>query len=281
MADRHIVTPNPFKEGDVTEWLQKFEICARANGWNAGVKAAKIPTLFEGLALMTYLEMSEDDKTDYDKIVLALTNEFVPAEARVQSLREFETRKQMPGESPHAYLFHLKKLLQTALPNLEEDTKETMLLQHFLDGIPKSIGQQLRAAPDIKTAHDAMLRARLLSAHADEVSQSAAVMPSRVPVGDEVIQRMDKLELMMTQLLEEQTLPETNAAVSQTPGRGRPTQRNDDQRSRRCYRCGRLGHIAKYCRIPKCYQCGRLGHDQERCSGNDRGLAARGGSVNH
>ena len=54
---------------------------------------------------MTYLEMPEDDKKDIDKIVQALTNEFVPPEARVQSLRLFEMRKQMPGESPHAYLF--------------------------------------------------------------------------------------------------------------------------------------------------------------------------------
>ena len=219
MAERHIVIPNTFREGDVTEWLQRFKICATANGWDAAVKAAKIPTLFEGLALMTYLEMPEDDKKDFNKIVSALTNKFVPEEVRVQSLREFEARKQMPGESPHVYLFQLKKLLHTALPNLEGDTRETMLLQHFIDGLPKSISQQLRAAPDIKTAHDAMLRARLLSVHVEEMPQSAAAVPSEV--GNEVIQRMDKLECMMTQLLGEQKLPETSAAVSQIPPRRR------------------------------------------------------------
>ena len=87
---------------------------------------------------MTYLKMLEDDKKDFNRIVSALTNEFIPEEVRVQSLREFEARKQMPGESPHAYLFQFKKLLHTALPNLEGGTKETMLLQHFIDGLPKS-----------------------------------------------------------------------------------------------------------------------------------------------
>ena len=142
-----------------------------------------------------------------------LTKEFVPDEARVQSLREFETRKQIPNESPHAYLFHLKKLFDTALPNLDGDTRETLLLQHFIDGLPKNVGQQLRAAPDIKTAHDAMLRAHLLSAHTQEILQSAAVTPSE----DGLVQRIDKLERVMTQILEERKSPEANAVINQMP----------------------------------------------------------------
>ena len=56
--------------------------------------------------------------------------------------------------------------------------------------------------------------------------QSAAAVPSEV--GNEVIQRMDKLEYMMTQLLGEQKLLETNAAVSQIPPRRRAMQCKND-----------------------------------------------------
>ena len=115
MAERHIVLPSTFKDGDIDEWLQKFEICANANGWDETTQARKLPTLLDGEALMTFLEMPEDDKKDFTKIFTALKNEFPPEESRFKSLREFETRKQLPGASPHVFLFILKKLLNKAL----------------------------------------------------------------------------------------------------------------------------------------------------------------------
>ena len=54
MVDRHIALPGTFKEGDIVKWLQKFSICATANGWDKAAQAKKI-----------YLEMAEDDKKRY------------------------------------------------------------------------------------------------------------------------------------------------------------------------------------------------------------------------
>lgn len=210
-------------------------------------------------------------------IVLPMNKEFVPEEARIQSLRSFEKRKQLPGESPHAYLFQLKKLLGTALPNVDDATKETMILHHFIEGLPKSIAQQLRAAPDIKSAQDAMVRARLLM-HSEDVYQSEGAA-AVVPPDGEVIQRMDKLEHMMEQLLNERNPPHTNSAVALTSS-GRNVPRGGGQRSVQCYKCDHFGHIAKYCRTPKCFRCGRYGHTQHRCQGNARGLTAGGSNVN-
>lgn len=85
----------------------------------------------------------------------------------------------MPSESPHAFLFHLKKLLNLALPELEGNARETMLLQHFLDGLPQNISQQLRASTDIKNAQDAMLRARLLLTTLSETA--APIVASSTP----------------------------------------------------------------------------------------------------
>ena len=35
MAERHISFLKPFSSGDDKDWFQQFEICARANGWEA------------------------------------------------------------------------------------------------------------------------------------------------------------------------------------------------------------------------------------------------------
>ncbi len=53
---------------------------------------------------MTFLEMPEDDKKDVKKITEALTAAF-------SLIHDFEARKLLPHESPHAFLFNLKNYL--------------------------------------------------------------------------------------------------------------------------------------------------------------------------
>ena len=65
MADRHISLPKPFSNGDVKDWFQRYEICAKANGWNAAAKATRLPTLLEGEALAIWLKLSGEQQEDY------------------------------------------------------------------------------------------------------------------------------------------------------------------------------------------------------------------------
>ena len=51
MAEHYISLPKPFSSGDIKDWFQRFEICARANGWEAATKATRLPTLLEREAL--------------------------------------------------------------------------------------------------------------------------------------------------------------------------------------------------------------------------------------
>ena len=48
---KHINVLRSFESGNITEWLSHFEICAKANGWDATVKAVKLLTILEGEAL--------------------------------------------------------------------------------------------------------------------------------------------------------------------------------------------------------------------------------------
>ena len=66
MATTHVSIPKSFSGGDAREWFQKFEICSDANGWDGAKKAKKLPTLLEGEALASWLELTEDEKKDFD-----------------------------------------------------------------------------------------------------------------------------------------------------------------------------------------------------------------------
>ena len=64
---KHISIPKKFSSGDADEWSSCFEICSKANDWNAATKATKLPTLLEGEALAVWLKLTEEDKEDYSK----------------------------------------------------------------------------------------------------------------------------------------------------------------------------------------------------------------------
>ena len=54
MASKHICLPSTFKEGDPTEWFQRYEICCAANEWTEAIQFVKLPTLLEGEALAVW-----------------------------------------------------------------------------------------------------------------------------------------------------------------------------------------------------------------------------------
>ena len=119
MSDKHVSLPKPFASGNVSEWLQRFDICCTANSWTAGVRAKKLPTLLEGEALAVWLELTSGEQSDYDNVCKKLNDKFNP-QAFV-SLDEFHRRKLLPGEAVTLYVHELKKLIKRAMPDIDED----------------------------------------------------------------------------------------------------------------------------------------------------------------
>ena len=266
-ADRHISVPKPFASGDATEWFQRFEICCRANKWDDAVKAVKLPTLLEGEALAVWLELGEEEQSDYATAKKEISAALMPME--FVSLGEFHRRKLRPGEALSVFVHDAKKLLDQAMPKLEKNAREQLLLHQFLGGLPETVSRQLRATGEVKTLDTAIARARLLMT-IDEQStvQSAAVAENP--------REVDALKQQIA-LLTEQV-----AALSTS------TQRmtNDQQRyrPRRCFNCNRPGHLQRECPFRnrasgprRCFVCGQPGHVAKDCrQGNGRGASAEG-----
>eukprot|EP00731_Ephydatia_muelleri_P035391 Em0119g4a len=175
---RHISLPSCFSQGNFADWLERFEICAAANAWQEDTMALKLPTLLEGEALVAWLAIPGKTRGDYCATKQALKNALKPTE--FSAFAEFQSRKLRPGETVHMYAHHLKRLLDAAMPELDDDSKSKILFQQFVAGVPDECSRMLRANPDIITIDAAVNRAKLLLTIAVEkpTSSVAAITTS-------------------------------------------------------------------------------------------------------
>jgi len=266
---KHISVPRPFESGNIIEWLSRFEICAKANGWDAAVKAVKLPTLLEGEALAVWLDLTEEEQGDYSETVSKLKRKLAPT--GFSSLEAFHTRKLQPGEALSLFIQDLKQKLQYAMPDLAAPAREQLLLHQFLAGLPASISKQLRAAGDVTRVETALERARLLMTIEAEQEQTpstiAATSVEQQTEVKELKQQVEELTTQVASLVQQRTAPLTPRSPTNL---------------QRCFYCQQLGHFQRNC--PKrrsanrrCFACGQLGHVERNCwQGNYRGASMPG-----
>ena len=156
MAEWHISLPKPFSSEDAKDWFQRFEICSAANGWKAEDQAIKLPTLLEVEALAIWLELTTEQQKDYETTKKEMQNTIMPM--GFASLEEFHRSKLRSGEAISVFVHDLKKLLDMAIPGMNKEAKDPLLLCQFVAGLPEPIMKQLRASGEVKTIEAAVTR---------------------------------------------------------------------------------------------------------------------------
>ena len=263
MAERYISLPKVFACGDIEEWVLRYDICASANGWNDEAKALRIPTLLEKEALAVYLDIPEEDRKVYENVKHALVRAFQPPEARFIALHEFETRKMLPGESPQEFLYSIKQLLRKAVPGMEEDSREQLLLHRFLSGIPENLSRSVRTSQDVTCVGEALKKVKLLMIYQTSDSLIAPVRPAVSENMDNNL-RLDRLEEKLNKVLTslEDQKDERREEIMVVEHKG-----SNQAIPIRCYKCQRMGHMARECRSSGiiCYGCQKFGHVRRNC----------------
>ena len=253
---KHISVPRPFGSGNVVEWLHRFNICAKANGWNDATKAVKLPTLLEGEALAVWLDLTEEQQTDHSATVGELKKKLTPS--GFSSLEAFHTRKLQPGEALSLFVQDLKQKLQHAMPDIGNAARNQLLLHQFLAGLPVKICKQLRAAGDVTSMETALERARLLmSLEAEQEQTSCTAAVTSAPQEQQVQQLKEQVD-------------ELTAQVATLVHRAKPMPQGRPSNLQRCFYCDKIGHFQQNCpkRVSdnrRCYACGKLGHVEKNC----------------
>ena len=122
------------------------------------------------------MELTEDEKKDFDVAKAKLIRKLVPLEFVL--LEQFQKRAIFPGESVRMHLYKLKRLLRQAMPELSDDASWQLLIHQFLTGLPAPVSRQLRAVGNMTNLEQLVERAKVLMV-VDSSDKVAAVQSYR------------------------------------------------------------------------------------------------------
>jgi hypothetical protein len=280
-------------EEDLEEWFENFERIAASNGWNKDIMGMKVPCYLKDSALLIWQNVDPKSKNDYDLIKRTILNRLKNEDSLEQA---FYNRKQKENETSIEYGLRLEKLSKRAFPRQDKE-KETVKV--FLKGLHDEIRKYVLFAK-IETMEEAIEITK-------KVEDYAKTTPKEIQaVSKELSEEGDRGEVK-----KERESRYTQREIS--PGRysyrgwdsnrqnrsfgGNNYERSDYRHKNRegyrsksrdtglrsftkCYSCGQMGHMARYCRANRskspdsrqvtCYRCHKTGHIAAKCHLNSK-----------
>ena len=253
--------PEPLEDGDAISWFKRYELCAAANEWNAEKKLRRLPMLFKGRTWAIFESLGDGDTDTYDHLKKAIMDRLSPdTDENRLAARELLTQRRLREgcESVDELARDLERLLDKSSPGLPAEIRESELRFYFMNSLPEKVSFHLKLLPK-RTYAETVAKAReiiLICSRTDKVNAVSQVQSEPATLEQSRLDRMEESLQQMTQQL---------AALS--------THRVP---TRHCFKCGKVGHLAKNCQLRReltCYNCGQRGHLFRDCrrQGNGQG----------
>ena len=248
MAQFDLPLPEITVEDFERSWT-RFGLVANAKEWNEEKRLSVIPALLRGSLLDHFLEVAAEEKETVSGLKAALAERAGLTTDSLKAAQKFMEVNQREKQRVTEYARELKGLFQKA--HKEESLASPVLLQKFLAGLQPQIRRQvlLKGQP---TDFTAAVKTAVEVEYAFRFEDGSATHRGEVcSLQDRPNTAMEQLQQTVSELTKQmQTLQEELA-------KERSMRRNSSQRRvgnsgndrRRCYACGKFGHIQRQCHL--------------------------------
>ena len=286
LSKRPVVLPETFNgEGDWNDWQEHFESVAAVNRWQEQDKLLWLRVRLVGRAATAFKSIDDGAKGSYPDCVAALKERFDPGSKRELYLVELLARKRRQKEDWASFAEDLKRLVERAYPELQDNAREQIALTHYLGQLvqpqlafgvkqrrPKSVDEAVRTTLEMESylsvsTPKLAVASPMEDQHLVDIPSGVAAVgkkqqgqPSTIAMLEQILDRIDNLEARMDQLAKE-VASDTPSSLERKPA----NKANTSQTSRgpvTCHRCGKTGHFAKGCATPRSQSHAKSGNDK-------------------
>ncbi len=250
-----MAVPSTFDDGNVVEWLAKFAVCATANQWDDAAQLRRLPTFLSGRAFAVFQRLRDEQRDTIQHLTAAITEAYLPVEARGAKYLEFQVAGYKTDEPVETYVYRIESLLSQALPALQDESRDQILKQKFIAGLPELIKNKLYENPTL-TYQQCIVTARQLFAAQKQKAldvQSGVVIKSEAPMmtpKQEPVNSASGMQFQTQNAYRPRYSQYSNNSSLRTNTSNRFSNQNEFRSGKRCFNCGIFGHIARDCRKP-------------------------------